>query len=553
MTLIEYFQSLGAAHVFTLNNEGTSTADDYGDGSYTKTRISGGTYSFNPTPITLGSTHSLLSTSANDTTTRTNGAVIQNVSNGGINYGASTGNNPPWSNVGCTLQMTVIALDNGVLSCIYEQGGGTNNLAVFIYGNSFSFQNADATADNEFLITLSKVAVIPGRIYDMQLVLRQASQTGEYNRVQMYLDGVDQGYATSPNATAPHSRHSGDIVLGNTNDNLKTFNNGTLGSATRSKHLSMWCQYPSILLDETHAYERFQRTVIADYTVSGTLAQQQAQLDALKDIHFADARCAIRIFQATDQTGDYRLFLNGNTFYTDSLLTRIGVQFVSPHTLTLEKCNGSDLTELSTPTEIQLDITDSNSVVTGGGSVVLVENVILKDTVEDLENIIADKLVLRVTGDYNFTNVQVNLIENVSGGEINIISDRAYTVVNSVSSTTNVIDSFVNPTGLIEPWELYPTAVDARAGTNQIASGDSDDIYRFAFTGFQSWVLFLPNSLIFETVNVFESGETEVNLSLTNIIKRQGESAVTQEQIMEVLQMSRKAAHFSEKVDEGLN
>jgi len=75
MALIPWLQSIGVRHGFTLSNEGTNIADDFGD-SANPTNITGGTYSFQTDPVCLGMTHCLRTTTS--TSENVDGAIIAN-------------------------------------------------------------------------------------------------------------------------------------------------------------------------------------------------------------------------------------------------------------------------------------------------------------------------------------------------------------------------------------------------------------------------------------------------------------------------------------------
>ena len=89
MAINAFLQGLGATHLFTLNNVGTSTSDDLGDSS-TPTNITSGTYSFQASPTCIGVTHSVR-TEANTGTVFDGATFVSktDINNGNIPY--STG------------------------------------------------------------------------------------------------------------------------------------------------------------------------------------------------------------------------------------------------------------------------------------------------------------------------------------------------------------------------------------------------------------------------------------------------------------------------------
>ncbi len=437
MSLIQLFTTKGAAHIFTLNNEGYVNTEDRGNGSHALTSIDGGSFSFNPTPITYGTTHCAKTNTINDTSTRQDGVRIGNVSNANINYGGNTSTPPSWSDSAMTIQLSVMVEDTGVLSCVYEQGGGTNNVAIYVYGNSFSVQIADATSGSEFIIHLSKINVIPNRIYDIQVAYEHSSLSGEYNRMHMWLDGSYQGYATSPNATSGMSQHAGDIVLGNTSESLKTFNGATVPSSVRSNHLSLWCQYPNTLLTTSDALERFEKIVLPTIVVeSDTVANQQALIDTFANQEFTGERCLFRIFQATDAI-DYSLVFDNITHRHEDHLTNIDIQFCGDGTLTINNGNGSNLSTISTPDFLQSNILDDSTVTNYTGSVNVIDNVLVlsEDTTVSTE---VNKIVTLQPLTITLNGIKsISVIENLSGGIVNVLGINNAKTVNTTFVETN--------------------------------------------------------------------------------------------------------------------
>lgn len=353
MAINTYLQSLGATHLFTLNNEGTSTADDLGDSS-TPTSITGGTYTFQASPVCLGVSHSLRTEAS--TSSGTDGGLFTNqndINGGSAEYASDKRTLCIW--------VSQDAIQNP--TCIYEQGGGVNNFA-FMGGAQVTFQAADA--GQPFLIAVGKSLPLAGRGYFLVGVWEHHTKhAGSGNRVLLYVNGVLQDIHEE-NGTASFPGHGGDIVVGNSGDNLKSFAETTLTSQTTAKNVNYLGMFNNVSLSEAETREIFERMVIPEVVIQAdTVANQQAALDALSGTTYKDVNCAIEIRQATDAT-DYTLTLNNITFVQNENLKDIAVQYVGPNTLTIINA-GSNAEEVSTPIEKDLD--GGTTVITGGGTI----------------------------------------------------------------------------------------------------------------------------------------------------------------------------------------
>lgn len=357
MTMISYLQGLGATHLFTLSNEGTLVSHDYGD-SVDRTSISGGTYSFVTNPVSYGVTHCLRSTNSGS-----DGAVFTNRQDINGSGGSSSFN---YTTNRRTLMLWLRQLHIWNVTCCYEQGGGVNNFA-FMGGAQLTFQAADAGQD--FLIAAVKTLAQAGRPILLHGVWEHNNVTpGTGNRVGVYANGVLQEWVQSSGATANFPGHSGDIVVGNSGDSLKSFNETTLASQTVEKECNWLGMFNNVSLSEAECREIYERSVLPEVLIAAdTVANQQAAIDALAGNTYENVNCAIEVRQATDAT-DYSLTLDNITFVPNANLRDIAVKYVGPHTLTLVNANGSNAAEIATPAEQDLDGT---TVLTGGGSVVI--------------------------------------------------------------------------------------------------------------------------------------------------------------------------------------
>ena len=357
MAIISYLQGLGATHLFTLDNVGTSTSDDLGNSSV-PTNIISGTYSFQANPVCYGASHSVRTTAT--ATNATDGATFANTNDININ------NALPYNSGTRTviLWFKQDAIQN--VTCIYEQGGGANNFA-FMGGAQTTFQAAHA--GEPFLIAATKDKAIANRAYFLAGVWEYYTQhAGSGNRVIFYVNGVLQEIAEE-NGTATFPSHGGDIALGNSKENLKSFAETVLTSQTTAKNCNYLGMYNNTSLTEAQCRNIFERMVIPEVVIAAdTVANQQAALNALSGTTYQNVNCAIEIRQATDAT-DYTLTLNNITFVQNPNLKDIAVQYVGPNTLTLINAN-SNAVEVSTPVEKDLD--GGTTVLTGGGTINLV-------------------------------------------------------------------------------------------------------------------------------------------------------------------------------------
>jgi hypothetical protein len=411
MAMRTYLQGLGATHLFDLDNNGTLTTDDLGD-SVDPTNIIGGTYTFATDPVCESVTHSLDVVAS--TSDGIDGAIFENrrdINNGPGGNGTST-----YNYVSGTRSLLIwykqAAIQNA--TCIYEQGGGTNNFA-FMGGALITFQAADA--GEPFLIIQSLSLTQANRPYCLVGVWEHHSQhAGSGNRVILYVNGIAQG-TFEDTGTANFPNHTGDITCGNSSENLKSFAETNLTSQTTDKNCNYLGMFNNVSLTQAQAREIFERSTFADVTiVADTVANMQTALDALSGNTYENTNCAIRILQATDAT-NFRLFIDNITFNADSNLEDISIQFVGTGILTVEDTNGTVIQYTSTPPEVET----TSTTYTGGGSIVVVNNTKRVTTDQTITNPQDDKIVFDGSGsNYTIDGGIVPVIENVSGNTVTV-------------------------------------------------------------------------------------------------------------------------------------
>jgi len=438
MAIRTFLQGLGATHLFDLDNNGTLTTDDLGSSS-TPTNISGGTYTFDTDPVCEGVTHSLVVVA--NTSNSISGAIFTNKN--GINANIAGYNTDKRSMLIWCKQS---AIQNP--TCIYEQGGGTNNFA-FMGGALMTWQAADA--GQPFLIVQSKSLAQSGRSYCLVGVWEYHTQhAGSGNRVLFYVNGILQGISESTGTDAFPS-HVGNIACGNSADNLQSFAGTALVSQTTEKNCNFLGMFNNVSLTQAQCREIFERTTLAQITISAdTVANQQAALDALSGNTYQNLNCAIRILQATDAT-DYRLFVDNINFIADDNIQDISVQFVGTGTLTLENTNGTVIKYTSTPSEVET----TSTTYTGGGSIVVVNNTIRYFTPSTITNSTATKLVIETAGNYEISGGTISSVENVSGGSVTIL-------ISNGASTPTIIGSGITLTFPDQPISITNISAGSR-------------------------------------------------------------------------------------------
>lgn len=409
---------VGLYHLFMLND---STRDAGSLGLTTTGSVGSG--GFVAEPICEGVTNSYRSDDGGFD--GDNGFVIENTTDINLNM--------TWNSDAYSMMMWFTSTDISVPTCVYEQGGGTNNMAINV-GIASAITSQAADAGEDFLIAQSKFLAEPNRKYFVVHNWEHHSfHAGSTNRISLIINGVLQQYVEGATVTANFPNHSGNASAGNSPDALQSYNGSTQNFASRRKNINMIGLKAFDVIDEVSAREIFERSVQADIVIGAdTVANQQAQLDLLIGNSYSGINCAIRIIQATDEK-NYRLFVDNIQFQEDPNLRDIAIQFVGDGTLTLENVNGSNTVEVSTPFEVDL----FSSILVGDGNIIILDdNRIRLNTQQDQTGVNADKLIIEVAGTYNFIDSSFTEVENVSGGVV----------------TLNLSGSSVTPTLLTETY-----------------------------------------------------------------------------------------------------
>ena len=432
MDIISHIQAQGATHFFTLDGVGTSNVDDLGN-SGQPTRIRTGTYSFAAGAVCEGASQCVLTTTTSSS--GVDGAVIDNrqdINGGG---GENTGGSMNYVNGSRSILLWASTELIQNPTCIYEQGGGTNNFA-FIGSAQMSFQAADD--GSPFLIAQTKFLAEPNRPY-MHVGIWEYYTTwgGAGNRLTYYVNGVLQG--TMVDGTSGFPGHSGDVVIGNSGDALKSFNGSVLTTQSIANRVNYLAMFNNVVLDSAWIRDLFERMVKPEIIISAdTVANQQAAIDAYKDTEFDSCNCRFRILQATDAT-DYELYFDNIKFKNVAESGDIDVQYVGPNNLTIYNANGSNVEVVCCPPEVDVDGTGLNNLVGGGTITVSPKKVLRYPDSGNITNVMVDDIVLLDPGEYLFENVIVDNVINLSGGLIEIYADEDIPIITNVGSSSTQV------------------------------------------------------------------------------------------------------------------
>ena len=219
-------------------------------------------------------------------------------------------------------------------SCLYEEGGGVNNLAFFLgINNTLIAQQADTSDDN--VQAFSDVSLEPNRNYH---ILFRFSYTEPTKKFVLYLDGIEQQSTSgNPLLATDLDAHGGDISIGGPGGNLEVGGTDVLFRSQENTYYSQWVTY-SQETDADLPLDLFRRGALPTYTISGTEAQMQTQLDALAGVVGVNDPLTIRVEEANTALN---LSLSGFTF---NALSSIHLEYRGAEPLNWTNLNGTNLT-----------------------------------------------------------------------------------------------------------------------------------------------------------------------------------------------------------------
>lgn len=401
-------------------------------------------------------------------------------------------------------------------TCIYKEGGSKTNFAVVLLnGNTLTVQ---AIVNEQFFLQIyGDRQIIPGRTYHVTFKFDGNAGSNEFSA---YLDG-EKLLSSNPSPPRPDQanmgHHSGDINWGDSDNSLRVGETVNMAFACPNPcSWNGWASYRDVLDDATEIRDvMFQRGVVGDVVIAAdTVANMQAQLDAIANTARPNAPCAIEIEQATDAT-DFTLSLDSVSF--DPLCT-VEVLYTGANTLSLENLNGSTSTKNIAPFGGTLNTFTPTSVtlngMVAGSSVVVVRD---DGTVFDYQANVAGtpivvSLPLTATGMWKaiaslqgyskpvieFDAAIDNSINFTQIQEID--SDRSPKYNNaSTANLTFVIengDLIAQQTAQVEARIFYNAAQDfltTQDGIEWLAANPSSDVDRFTGAAGSQTLVFGPN------------------------------------------------------------
>lgn len=222
------------------------------------------------------------------------------------------------------------------LACLYEEGGGVNNIAIFTgLGNVLIAQLADTDDDNVQAFSDFKLEV--DRDYH---IMFRYSYTDSVKEFRLYIDGALQAVTSGNPLTATDlDAHSGDISFGGPGGSLEVAGTNVLFNLNEDCLFAQWYTW-SESKPESDILELFQRGARPTVTIlSDTSENMQIALDALAGTVRPNAPLALRIEQPTDGTS---LFLDADNITFDEAITT-QLEWRGVGILTWTNLNGSDL------------------------------------------------------------------------------------------------------------------------------------------------------------------------------------------------------------------
>jgi hypothetical protein len=229
-------------------------------------------------------------------------------------------------------------------TCIYEEGGGVNNLCFFMgMGGILIAQIGDTGDDN--VHAFSDFKLQPNRVYQILLTFDYTQSPASERRLRLYIDGVLQTNSFgNPLGATNLDAHSGDINFGVPDGSLEVFGTDVIFPGPIMEYQD-WASWTSLISEADIREQLFELGALPDLIISaGSAASMQTALDAIANTTRPDAAMCIQISSADE--GDFTLDANNITFDDRA---SIHIQYIGVGTLTWINNNGSNASIVSTP------------------------------------------------------------------------------------------------------------------------------------------------------------------------------------------------------------
>jgi hypothetical protein len=253
-------------------------------------------------------------------------------------------------------------------TCLYEEGGGVNNIYFALFGGNVLLANIADTGDFN-VQAYSNFRLTVGRIYHIMFRFEGSDDADEF---VMYIDGIEQTVTSgNPPGINHHDTHGGDIGWGDPDANLDTGGTDINYSGPTDATYAHWVTWSNLsgngIPTDTEIREQlFEAGALADYTVENdTEANMQTDLDTIADTTRPDAPLAIRIEICDD--GDFELIADDIVF--DDRIS-MQVRYLGNDTLTWVNSGTSNLV--------------ASKVSAPNGTVTIIETAPITITVTDI-------------------------------------------------------------------------------------------------------------------------------------------------------------------------
>ncbi len=258
------------------------------------------------------------------------------------------------------------------LSCLYEEGGGVNNIAFLNgYGNKLLASYADTADDNAQ--AFADFALAADRPYHIMFRFSHVEATKEF---RLYIDGEEQTVTDgNPLTSGDLDSHSGDAGFGDPDGNLEVGGTDVAFDGQTECYYSHWASWTRPLNKTTEIRDVCFRRGAApkDTLASGTEAAMQTALEALDETR-TDWPLSLRVLAKTSG-GNFELTLedsSGNPWTFEDRITS-HVEYRGGDTLTLVR-----------PPGCNLDAAKCWSA--SGGTITVVDDVAVTVTVRDIDD-----------------------------------------------------------------------------------------------------------------------------------------------------------------------